>query len=601
MGRTEKLARGELPQYPTIDLAYDLCGVAAKWEPADGGLGWSGWLPHLDLEVSRELTRGSAEHEGLWQAMKRPGRLTLSTQLDLGQMLRPAVQPGSTLDYKLPPEQVVLRFHSTSAVVVKAGNHTYDSKAGLRVDPKEGELLPVEVALTAPEGNPVTLHVFYATSEDDRPRALPLRRLLLPWARVKAQAQPAIVERRIPELEGGSWSRGRAVFLGEQAQCARCHSVRGQGGKIGPDLSNLVHRDYESVLRDVRSPSAALNPDHLTYLVELTDGRVLTGAVRSEGNKVIVGDANGKETTVARANVEAMRPSSVSVMPEGLDKALGPEKMRDLLTFLLVEPLQPAPLERDGAPPPRARAEVEAVLKGHDPAKPTGRRLHVVLAGGPKDHGPGEHDYPLFQRRWLNLLSMADDVFVGTSPGWPSPQQWAKADLIVFYSNNPGWSADRAKELDDYLARGGGLVFIHYAVDGHQAVDEFAGRIGLAWKGGASRFRHGPLELTCDGKHPVTRGFDRLKLIDESYWQLVGDPKKVTVLASGVEDGAARPLVWVREQGKGRVFVSIPGHYTWSFDDPLFRLLLLRGMAWAAGEPADRFADLATVGARVAE
>jgi hypothetical protein len=49
------------------------------------------------------------------------------------------------------------------------------------------------------------------------------------------------------------------------------------------------------------------------------------------------------------------------------------------------------------------------------------------------------------------------------------------------------------------------------------------------------------------------------------------------------------------------VFVSIPGHYTWSFDDPLFRVLLLRGMAWAAGEPEDRFADLATIGARVAE
>ena len=56
-----------------------------------------------------------------------------------------------------------------------------------------------------------------------------------------------------------------------------------------------------------------------------------------------------------------------------------------------------------------------------------------------------------------------------------------------------------------------------------------------------------------------------------------------------------------REAGKGRVFVSIPGHYTWTFDDPLFRLLILRGLAWTAHEPVDRFNDLCNVGARMKE
>ena len=49
------------------------------------------------------------------------------------------------------------------------------------------------------------------------------------------------------------------------------------------------------------------------------------------------------------------------------------------------------------------------------------------------------------------------------------------------------------------------------------------------------------------------------------------------------------------------MFVSIPGHYAWTFDDPLFRLLLLRGIAWVAREPVDRFNQLATPGARVKE
>ena len=86
----------------------------------------------------------------------------------------------------------------------------------------------------------------------------------------------------------------------------------------------------------------------------------------------------------------------------------------------------------------------------------------------------------------------------------------------------------------------------------------------------------------------------------ESYWALIGDPNNYHALASAVEEGAPRPQLWTREQGKGRVFVSVPGHYTWSFDDPLFRLLLLRGMAWAAGEDAERFRPLIWPGARLA-
>jgi type 1 glutamine amidotransferase len=82
---------------------------------------------------------------------------------------------------------------------------------------------------------------------------------------------------------------------------------------------------------------------------------------------------------------------------------------------------------------------------------------------------------------------------------------------------------------------------------------------------------------------------------------LFGDPKKVTVLASGKEDDKDQPLFWALEPAKGRVFVSIPGHFAWSFDDPLFRILLLRGIAWTAKEPVDRFNELVLPGARVKE
>ena len=608
-GRPDKAAAGDLPQRPDVDIGYDLSGVQASWRAKTGDAAWDGWLPSLDLGVSRALTAGSAEHDRLWELLKQPGTLRLHTKLDLWQMLRPAVQPGSTLDYTLPDEKVRLSLESSGplGVVVPekaAQAFTVDNGGPVSgrvwVNPKKGEPVPLEVELQGE--TKYALNVSYYTEEDDRPRALPLNRMLVPWAPLTRPADaPLDADRDIPELKGGDWVRGREAFFSEGALCAKCHSVHGRGGRIGPDLSNLIHRDYESVLRDVRYPSAAINPDYITYFIEMKDGRALIGVPRTEGDEVVLGDERGKEFRLKRSGVDAMHPSALSTMPEGLEKAVGPERMRDLLTFLLTEPLRPAPPDRDGMPPPRKRAAVDAVLKGAAPLPAAPRKLRVVLSAGPKDHGPGEHDYPLWQKRWKTLLSLADGVTVETAEGWPAAGQWETADVVVMYSNNPGWKADRAKDLDAFLERGGGLVLIHWAVNGGDAADEYAARVGLA-SGKGAKYRHGPQKLDFGGsKHPIARNFDKLELVDESYWDMTGDAGKVDVLATGDEEGKARPLLWTREQGKGRVFGCIPGHYTWTFDDPLYRILLLRGIAWSAGEPVDRFNELATVGARVGD
>lgn len=92
-----------------------------------------------------------------------------------------------------------------------------------------------------------------------------------------------------------------------------------------------------------------------------------------------------------------------------------------------------------------------------------------------------------------------------------------------------------------------------------------------------------------------------LRIHDESYWRLTGREENVRVLARSREENKDWPQVWTRQAGKGRVAGLIPGHYSWTFDDPLFRVLLLRSMAWAAGEPVDRLNGLVWPGARLAE
>jgi type 1 glutamine amidotransferase len=298
-----------------------------------------------------------------------------------------------------------------------------------------------------------------------------------------------------------------------------------------------------------------------------------------------------------------MRPAAVSVMPDDLVKKLGPDQTRDLLTFLLT-PAPSMPRDYVGAekrPKPRTVAEVNAVLAGapNPPAKT--RPIRVVLVAGASDHGPGEHDYPAWQKAWKELLGAADDIEVVTAMEWPAAAEFKKADALVFFQRG-NWDAKRAADVDAFLERGGGLSYIHWAVDGQKDAPGFAKRIGQSWGAGA-KFRHGPVELSFnqEAKHPIARNLDKLKLVDESYWNLTGTLPKERVLAWGMEDRAAQPLFWSLEHGKGRVFVSIPGHFSWSFDDPLFRVLLLRGLAWTAKEPVDRFNDLVWPGADVAK
>jgi type 1 glutamine amidotransferase len=204
------------------------------------------------------------------------------------------------------------------------------------------------------------------------------------------------------------------------------------------------------------------------------------------------------------------------------------------------------------------------------------------------------------RQRLAGRVCAGEDTEVTTAWEWPSPDDFHTADVFVFYQKGD-WTPQREQDIDTFLKRGGGLVYIHYAVDGGQDPSAFAERIGLAWRGGGSKFRHGSLDLDfAPGTgHPIARNFSQVNFVDESYWQLVGDPSRVRLLATGIEDDKPQPLFWTYEPSKGRVFVSIPGHLSWTFDDPLFRVLILRGIAWTAGQPVDRFNNLTTLGARI--
>lgn len=616
-----------------IELAYNLAGVEARWKGEKDGEEWQGWLPHLDLEVSRALTKGSAEHEKLFKLLTRPGQLSLETRVAL-----PSTKQRQ--GYLTGPGPIVLNIQSSSEFAVvndtNIGIFGQARSKGIRIGAEDKNKITARIAT----GETLTgLQVSYHTDHDPTPRPLPLDWQMLPWAPLQP-SMPATTPPISPELAGGDWKRGAAVFFSQEANCSACHLLRDKGGKIGPDLSNLIFRDAASVLRDIVDPSAVINPDYVPFTVQLKNGRVLAGIPRvNQDGSVRVFDTDAKETLVRQADIERLDPSAVSIMPKGYEEKLGKEKLRDLLTFLTNPPAD-SPSRSSGAqdpkqpaPPLRRRAEVNAILqksldgsgdeKQKEGEKP--RTLNIVLVAGPKDHGPGEHDYPEWQRRYSELLATAPAVRVSMAWEWPQKGHWDLADVMVFYFWNHDWNEERYKQLDSFLAKGRGVVVLHSASVADQEPEKLAQRIGLAFQPGRSKYRHGPLELKfrsqesggrsqeseargqkAEGRNGqiagsilrFTAGLTSFPFLDESYWPMIGDVNRVHVLATTEEEGKSWPMLWTFQPGKGRVFGCILGHYSWTFDDPICRLLIARGLAWTAHDRVDRFIPFVTDGVR---
>ena len=593
---------GALPQHGMVDLDYTLNGVETMVMGLNQKL-WQGWLPHPHAGVSHALLAGSQQLEHLRGISSLNQVWMFDGKLNLKDMLRPAVQPGASIDHVPPPETVTLRMSSDRGFRWKVGGQEVNSKDGSAVTiTLENPVKPLGWgAFFMPATGAPKVEMSWTTKEDpQRWRPMPTSRFLTPWAPdTKASQNATVVAQSLP----GDWARGRKLFNDPTIGCAKCHSVNGAGGNLGPDLGNLAFRDPESVRRDIVNPSYAIHPDYLGHVVTLKSGKVLTGTLRSKGNTLLVGDSQGITHEVPRGEVEALEPVAKSVMPDKLDEKLGKEGMEDLIHFLL-SGAPSMPLEGRAVPyPARSRAEVLKVMAGASSGDSKRGPLPILLTAGPKDHGPQEHDYPAWQKVWTRLMAMAPGVEVDTAWEWPKKEQLEKAKLLVLFQRGD-WNSKRAEDLDAFLQRGGGVVLLHWAVDGRSQTEAFAERIGLAAHGGGIGFRHGPLTLNLQKDaldHPILRNMGDLKIHDESYWKLTGREDRVHVLARSKEDGRDWPQVWTKQTGKGRVVGLIPGHYSWTFDDPLFRVLLLRSMAWAADEPVDRFNELVWPGARVGE
>lgn len=140
-----------------------------------------------------------------------------------------------------------------------------------------------------------------------------------------------------PYMDGDP-EAGRALFFDETgvAACARCHRVGDEGGRIGPDLSEVAGtRPAPYIVQSLLDPGASIAGGYETLLVETTAGRILSGVpVRETADSLWLADATGAETPLARTDIARSRQEETSLMPDNLADLLTVRQLHDLLAYL---------------------------------------------------------------------------------------------------------------------------------------------------------------------------------------------------------------------------------------------------------------------------
>ncbi|MFN3485149.1 MAG: HEAT repeat domain-containing protein, partial [Planctomycetota bacterium] len=141
----------------------------------------------------------------------------------------------------------------------------------------------------------------------------------------------------------GDAARGRMLFMDPKgAGCIKCHKVGGQGGEVGPDLSDVgVKYGRDHFIDSILYPSKQILDGYRQTRVLTRSGTVLSGRVAGEtAEEIVLLDAEGRRQAVRKSEIEGRRESELSLMPEGLNAGLSLEDFADLVAFL--ESLRPS-------------------------------------------------------------------------------------------------------------------------------------------------------------------------------------------------------------------------------------------------------------------
>ncbi|MEZ5386043.1 MAG: c-type cytochrome [Prosthecobacter sp.] len=130
----------------------------------------------------------------------------------------------------------------------------------------------------------------------------------------------------------GDVTRGAKVY---ETACMVCHKHKNRGNDVGPNLGTIQGWTAEQLVTNILDPNREVSPNFALYIIETNDGRTLSGLIASEtAGNLTLKRADGGTDTVLRSEIKSLTSPGISLMPEGLEAAITPQQMADLIAYL---------------------------------------------------------------------------------------------------------------------------------------------------------------------------------------------------------------------------------------------------------------------------
>jgi putative heme-binding domain-containing protein len=160
------------------------------------------------------------------------------------------------------------------------------------------------------------------------------------WGTIREERDPkrdAVIGemRTLIRKNPGDPHKGREVF---KKVCGQCHKIYGEGEEVGPDITVNGRSSFEQLLSNVFDPSLVIGASYQARTILTTEGRVVTGLVAEESDqRVVLKVQGGKREVIPRSDIEEMKTSELSLMPEDLEKTLKAREIADLFAYIMLD------------------------------------------------------------------------------------------------------------------------------------------------------------------------------------------------------------------------------------------------------------------------
>ena len=355
----------------------------------------------------------------------------------------------------------------------------------------------------------------------------------------------------------GDPAAGKSIFA---KNCAACHTLYGEGGKIGPDLSTADRKNRYYLLTHIVDPSAYIRPEFVSHKIDLLDGRTATGVVTAQSAESLtlsfLMNDKPEVRVMPRSEIDKVEPLAVSLMPEKMLDTLRHDEIRNLFAYVQSDP------------------------KPGDAKK----KFRIALISGSVEYKSDdsligfqkllEEKYPV---ECVRMFRKSDTDIEGLD-------KLAECDLAIFFTRRLKPDDKQLTLVKKYVESGKPILGIRTASHGFQNWLEMDKEVY-----GGNYKNHNPggpkCEVTLVEKQkdrPILKGVKPYSSASSLY-KNTGLADDVTVLLMGAIPKESEPLAWTRERKLGektqRIFYTSLGH-TDDFAEASFRRLVVNAIGW---------------------